>query len=109
MKKYLSLLSLFALIFNLPAQIIFNDNSSRSLLGTFDIESCSHSYIRGSVNLSTPLNSLFADIALHPDGRLFGVTSVDSVLAIVEVDMKKKSNKGYYLGNTRAKCIFFSM
>ncbi len=91
MKKYFLLLFFCLLIFNLSAQIIFNDNSSPSLLGVYYLDNCSFSDINGRINRRNWSDGHFSDIALHPDGRLFATTGATPTYYLVEIDVISKN------------------
>lgn len=87
-----SLLLLFVCFFNNSfSQTYFGDNDRQ--LGTFDLESCTYEYYTypGS-NTRVPFQRSFPDIALHPDGKLYTISSIEEEggLAIYEVDLVRQ-------------------
>ncbi len=88
MKKYTLSLLFTVTCISVFAQIYFSDNKGR--IGTLSIEDCHAEYIRKSM-AGPPIDfgSDFLDLALHPDGRLFGVSGTTQNTFLVEVDLHR--------------------
>lgn len=82
------ILSLFFVTTSLPVftQIYFCDDKGR--IGTLTTEDCNAEYVRPSFR-DPPFSftRVFGDIALHPDGRLFGVTGSEQTPILVEISL----------------------
>jgi|GEM_PF-1010023 len=84
--KYTLSLFFVAACFHAFAQIYFCDDKGR--IGTLLIEECNAEYIRpGLIGPPIDFGSGFLDIALHPDGRLFGVLGTTQSAVLVEIDL----------------------
>lgn len=93
MKLEISFLLLIFVLFSHTSfsQIYFGDNDRQ--LGTFNIESCTYEYYTypGS-NTRVSYERSFPDIALHPDGKLYTISSIEEEfgLAIYELDLVRQ-------------------
>ncbi|MCB0633233.1 MAG: hypothetical protein R2824_32520 [Saprospiraceae bacterium] len=94
MKKLI--LKIICLFFTLPifCQIYFSDSDKH--IGWLDLQSCEDEYFRNGDEFFPPRfeSSTYKDIALAPDGRMFGITGFQSTqpCVLVEIDLLDKLN-----------------
>ncbi|PHN02362.1 hypothetical protein [Flavilitoribacter nigricans] len=95
MKNAMLLLALLC-PFLIRSQIIFNETGFR--LGTLNpYDDCSVSYFLDPA-APTPLpirfpGNIYTDLALHPNGKLYGLTGQPGAVYLVEIDVKKGTNR----------------
>lgn len=86
MKRYLLLPLIIVTYVQVFAQTYFCDNRGR--IGVLSIEDCSAEYVRPS-SIQPPIDfgPTLNDIALHPDGRLFGVIGSAQEGLLIEISL----------------------